>query len=100
MGLLGFFDLGSEANLPTFFSALNLVLAGLLLTVIARHDAQATGHKPWAWGVLAFGFFLMSADEAAQIHEGLVHPLFRLGFIRFSLIWNLRPILGFCLISR
>ena len=43
-GFATFFRLGREANLPTFVSALNLLAAGLLLSLIAYHkrDASAT----------------------------------------------------------
>ena len=71
-GFATFFSLGREANLPTFVSALNLLAAGLLLTLIAYHKRRLGDAMRWHWTVLAGGLLLMSVDEAAQIHEGLV----------------------------
>jgi hypothetical protein len=71
-GLLRFFDMGSEANLPTYVSALNLLLAGGLAALIARHESRFHRKHNWHWWGLAIGFLLMSFDEAAMIHEGLV----------------------------
>ena len=71
-GLERFFDMGREANLPTYVSALNLLLAGSLLTLIARHESWRQRKRSWHWWGLAIGFVLMSFDEAAMIHEGLI----------------------------
>ena len=71
-GLTAFFGLGGEANLPTFVSVLNLLAAGLLLSLIAYHKRRLGDAMRWHWAVLAAGMLLMSVDEAAQIHEGIV----------------------------
>ena len=68
-----FFNLGGEANLPTYFSAANLLLAAGLLAFVAR-----TAETRWmrvAWWGLALGFAFMSLDEATLIHEGIVGSL-------------------------
>jgi hypothetical protein len=67
-----FFNMGAEANLPTSISALNLLLAGGLLALIARYESRRQRKQNWHWWGLAIGFVLMSLDEAAMIHEGLV----------------------------
>jgi uncharacterized membrane protein len=72
LGLKRFFDMGTEANLPTYVSALNLLLAGALLALIARYESRRQGKQNLPWWGLAIGFVLMSFDEAAMIHEGLV----------------------------
>jgi hypothetical protein len=60
-------DLDEENNLPTWFSSfLMLNVAGLLFLVRKSTDAWR-GH----WTVLATGFFLMSVDEVAGVHETL-----------------------------
>ncbi len=63
------FDLGAENNIPTYFSALQLLTAAVLLGVIARH--QALIRSPWRrhFLILAIGFVFLSVDEAASIHE-------------------------------
>lgn len=72
LGLKRFFDMGTEANLPTYISALNLLLAGGLLALIARCESRRHRKQSWHWWGLAFGVVLMSFDEAAMIHEALV----------------------------
>lgn len=71
-GLLRLFDMGSEANLPTYVSALNLLFAGGLGALIARYESRCQRKQNWHWWGLAIGFRLMSVDEAAMIHDGLV----------------------------
>lgn len=72
------FDVGQEANLPTFFSAISLLLAAVLLAPIAAHEWR-TGGRWWKhWTVLAVGFALMSVDEAAMLHDGFVGQTLRL----------------------
>lgn len=71
-GLWHFFYIGYEANLPTYFSTLILLIAGLLLIPIARHESERQKAQDWHWWGLAFGLLFMSVDEAAQIHEGVV----------------------------
>lgn len=63
------FELSAENNIPTYFSALQLLTAAALLGVIARH--QAATRSPWRWHFLslAVGFAFLSLDEAASIHE-------------------------------
>lgn len=60
-------DLDEENNLPTWFSSFLLLnAAGLLYLVRRSADAWRT-----QWTVLAVGFFLMSIDEVAGVHETL-----------------------------
>jgi hypothetical protein len=63
------FVLSAENNIPTYFSALQLLVAAVLLGVNARH--QALIRSPWRWHflVLAVGFAFLSVDEVASIHE-------------------------------
>lgn len=95
------FDVDAENNLPTWFS-------GLLLGVTAfwvwlQADAKRAGSDRWAlhWRVLAIGFFVMSLDEVAGLHEtvntvsditwaipgGIIALLVGLSF--FPFLWNL-----------
>lgn len=66
------FDLGQEANLPTFISALFLLAAALLLALIAASAHRRGLRGRWGWTGLAAGFGIMSLDEAAQIHDELI----------------------------
>ncbi len=74
-GLRRFFDLGAEANLPTFFAALLLLLVAALLVVVALGETQRQGRDRRHWWGLAIGLLFLSFDEAAMIHDGLVGPV-------------------------
>ncbi len=68
-GLIPLFDMYEEANLPTWFSSLNLFLAAVLLYVNAQ-AARIAGER-WRkhWLGLAGVFLFLSIDEAAMLHE-------------------------------
>lgn len=74
-GVLAVFSLGREQNLPTFFSALLMILATLLLAVIA--SLAVNGKKPDVsrWVILSGGFLLMAYDELFSVHESLIRPV-------------------------
>jgi len=68
-GLKPRFGLGGEGNIPAFYSAVALLLAGVLLLFIARLKFDdGDGHR-WGWLGLGLGFAFMALDEATQIHE-------------------------------
>lgn len=74
-GLFNFFSMGRESNLPTYISALNLLFASFLCLVIARKECVERRSKARPWWGLFWGLLLMSFDEAAMIHEGIVGTL-------------------------
>ena len=63
------FNLGYEANIPTWFSSVYWAIA----FVAAYQCVQLTGSKleKRLWIVIAFGFLAFSIDETAQIHENI-----------------------------
>lgn len=68
VGLGPLFDLDDEANLPTLYSTLTLLLAAAILSGIAsceRDDRSRRRH----WLGLAAVFAVLAVDEAAQLHE-------------------------------
>jgi hypothetical protein len=73
-GLIDLFNLNNENNLPTFFSALLLLVCSLLLFVIASFRKSA-GQPAGYWLGLALIFLFLSIDEDASIHEVLIVPL-------------------------
>lgn len=105
-GLVRLFYLDAEGNIPTFFSALLLLLAALLLASIAalKHAVQAPYRRHWA--ILAFLFLLMAVDEAAGLHEMLnglgrwlmgrrITHFFHYGWVMFGLVMVLVVALSF-----
>jgi hypothetical protein len=74
-GLTRLLSLGQEANIPTFFSALLLLIAASLLTIISAAKRQSGAPFAKHWVILAAGFFYLALDESAQIHELLIRPM-------------------------
>lgn len=68
-GLVPMFLLDAEGNVPTFFSALNLILCSLLLMLVATFTARSGGRFVGSWVLLGIGAAFVGVDEAAQIHE-------------------------------
>jgi hypothetical protein len=68
-GLQRLFDLNREANVPTWYSVCQLLLAASLLAAIARASGAAKDGLARYWWVLAAGFCYLSLDELAQLHE-------------------------------
>jgi hypothetical protein len=77
-GLIPLFNVDNEQNIPTYFSSSLLLCAATLLAVITVIERKAARVLASYWGVLAFGFLVMSVDEAASLHEKLSEPMDRL----------------------
>ena len=75
LGLIRDFDLDEEANVPTWFETVTLVLAAALLEVAARVNRSVRDGRWVRWRVLSSGFLFMSLDELASIHERFRLPL-------------------------
>ena len=71
-GLVVAFDIGSEANVPTYWSVVVMVAAGLLPFWIAAEARRKGLPFVWQWRVLGTLLLLMSLDEAAQLHDGVL----------------------------
>lgn len=65
------FNLDLEANIPTFFSAMLIIVGAVLLFFISTQVAR---HK-MKWKSLGFIFIFLSVDEAAQIHEETIYVI-------------------------
>jgi hypothetical protein len=68
-GLVPFFDLGNEKNLPTFFQMVILFITSALLFICSRISKNQGDSKKGYWIVLSMGFFYMGIDEWFVIHE-------------------------------
>jgi hypothetical protein len=67
--LSDYFDFGVEANIPTFYSAVALLVCAGVLAVIARRQQAIGGGHPSYWLGLAIIFVYLALDEATEIHE-------------------------------
>ena len=73
-GLVRLFDVDEEANLPTLFSTLLLLSAGLLLAMIGREEKARGGPDGARWTFLSAVFLFLMVDESASLHELLILP--------------------------
>lgn len=73
-GLVRLFDVDEEANIPTLFSTLLLLLAGLLLALIGREEKTSGGQDAARWMLLSAVFLFLAVDESAALHELLILP--------------------------
>jgi hypothetical protein len=68
-------NLDTEANLPTWFSSVQLFAAGLTAAAIGFSGRSKSGTRldadTWIWLTAAATFLFLSLDEAAQFHEAL-----------------------------
>lgn len=72
------FNVGSEANIPTYFSGLLLLCSSLLLLSISRVVYKVYSSFYRHWLVLSIIFAYISIDEVTSLHERLIGPLRRL----------------------
>jgi len=80
-----FFD--DEDSVPTYFSAINLLFAGILLAIITNFKSKLNDPFTVQWKLLSIIFVLLSIDEVAGFHEMTIDPLvltYQLnGYLRF-----------------
>ena len=65
------FNLDSEANIPTWFSTIELFIISALAfgVFILRKIRKETGFELFVWLIFALFYLFLSMDEAAQLHE-------------------------------
>ncbi|MCD8494786.1 MAG: hypothetical protein LRY46_01545 [Candidatus Pacebacteria bacterium] len=84
-----FFDVGREANVPTYFSVLIFLLMGIAAFVIAGYH-QERGMRSWPWVFLGLLLLFLGLDELGQVHEQLTWHTQNLlgtgGFLAFAWI--------------
>ena len=64
-------DFDYEGNLPSFYSAITILLAAFLLAIIAHKKALEKLPYRYHWFLLSVIFFALSLDEALGLHEEL-----------------------------
>lgn len=86
--VVGWFDVNTEANIPTWFSMMLLATAATLAAAIAlgRHPVGLT--RPYHWFGLGALMLAFSLDEVVQLHEeaNRLDRIFDLGGI-FVFAW-------------
>lgn len=80
------FNLNYEKSLSTWFSVIQLFSVGALLFLAAMNNRQKEYLSNFTVTVAGLIFILLSADEAAQLHENLGYTLKRFGLHRLSFV--------------
>lgn len=75
LGFVPGFYMDKEANVPTFFSSILLLIASGLFGLIARSSKQQEEPFFLRWALLSAIFLYMALDEVASFHEHLIMPL-------------------------
>jgi hypothetical protein len=65
------FDLDEEQNIPTWYSTAALLIPAWLLLSISAEKKRVGDPLTGYWYGLAIGFFVLSLDECAAIHEAI-----------------------------
>lgn len=71
-GLVPLFDLNREGNIPTFYSALLLFFAALIILFISILSRKQKSRYTSRWTFLSFVFLYLAFDEGCSFHEKLV----------------------------
>ncbi len=64
-----------EMNVPSFFSALILLFASVILTIITVLKRRQKDLYSIYWTVLSIGFLFMTFDELVSVHERMIEPM-------------------------
>jgi len=75
LGLLPYFNLDEEGNLPAWYASSTLLLCAGLLGIIAQGKYRQRDRYAWHWLSLSLLFVFLSLDEATTLHERLVVPM-------------------------
>lgn len=72
---LRLFDLDTEGNIPTWYSASALLFCAILLMIISFAKKGLHDRYVFHWRLLSGIFLLLSMDELVSLHERLIEPL-------------------------
>jgi len=75
LGLGPRFNLNREYNIPSFFSAILLLISGVLFGIIAIVKSDRNDRFKVYWSLLSFIFLFLAVDESTSIHEMFSDPL-------------------------
>jgi hypothetical protein len=65
------FNLDGEANIPAWYTSVQLMLAGVLFLMATLSDTMDRTVSRGYAALVGFGFILLSADEIVGLHESL-----------------------------
>jgi hypothetical protein len=65
------FNFDSEANIPSLYSALSILMSAVILIYIGNLKASENRSQARCWKLLAYIFLFLALDEFISIHESL-----------------------------
>lgn len=69
-------DITSEGNLPTLFSSLLAIMAGITSYVISKeYDFKSSFKNKISWFLIACFFIYLGVDDSSQVHESFATAL-------------------------
>ena len=74
-GLVPLFSVGSDGNLPTFYSAFAILFCSFLLTLIGFASREDKRIHYFYWFGLALVFLFLAIDEMLMLHERAIEPV-------------------------
>jgi len=74
-GLVPLFNLNNEFNFPTYYSALQLIVASFLLMFITAMEKRRKAFYIKYWAFLSIIFLYLSCDELIILHERASIPM-------------------------
>lgn len=74
-GIIRFFNVDEENNLPTIFSFFLLLSSFLLLLLITQIEKKLKDPGIFKWSMLTICIFFMMFDEVFSFHEKLIIPV-------------------------
>ena len=74
-GLVYMFSVGADGNIPTFYSALALMFASMMLAFTGSLVHKARQPMSLYWFGLCMIFSFLAADEMLELHEKLIEPV-------------------------
>lgn len=82
-----FFDVGLEANMPTYFSVLIFLIMGIVAWIIGGIE-KSQGNRAWPWIGTTILLLFLGLDELGEVHEQLTWHTQQLldvsGFLAFA----------------
>lgn len=74
-GFIHGFYFDAEANFPSLYSALAILVSAYLLWLISNLDREKSAKRSFYWKLLSVVFVLLAMDEFGSLHEYMIEPL-------------------------
>lgn len=68
-----YFD--AEANFPSLYSALAILLSSAILWRIGSREDEKAKRRSVSWKILSIFFVLLAVDEFGSVHEFMIQPM-------------------------